>query len=114
MKSLQPILLILLLGLNVIAQEKMPKVAREFRGMWIATVSNLDFPSRPDLTSDQQKAELIKLLDLAAELRMNAVIFQVRSMGDAVYFSELEPSSPFLTGQTGKKLDFDPLKFLID
>jgi uncharacterized lipoprotein YddW (UPF0748 family) len=107
-------LLLLILFSSIASQEKLPKVAREFRGLWIATVSNLDFPSRQDLSAEQQKAELIKLLDLAVELRMNAVIFQVRSMGDAVYLSELEPSSPFLTGQAGKKLDFDPLKFLID
>jgi uncharacterized lipoprotein YddW (UPF0748 family) len=96
------------------AQEKMPKVAREFRGMWIATVANIDFPSAPNLSTEQQKAEIIKLLDLADELKMNAVIFQVRSMGDAVYQSDIEPSSWFLTGQSGKKVVFDPLKFAID
>ena len=114
MKKIIRILLLLFLSLTTFAQEKMPKVAREFRGMWIATVGNLDFPTKRDLTSEQQKAELIKLLDLAAELRMNAVIFQVRSMGDAVYLSEIEPSSPFLKGEAGKKLEFDPLKFLLD
>lgn len=98
----------------VTAQEKLPKIAREFRGMWIATVANLDFPSKPNLTADQQKAELIKLLDLAVELKMNAVVFQVRSMGDAVYFSDIEPSSSFVTGQMGQNLEFDPFKFLID
>ncbi|MBX7172868.1 MAG: family 10 glycosylhydrolase [Pyrinomonadaceae bacterium] len=92
----------------------MPKVAREFRGMWIATVANLDFPSKQNLTAEQQKAELIKLLDLATELRMNAVIFQIRSMGDAVYYSDIEPASPFITGQMGENLPFDPLKFLLD
>lgn len=114
MRRIIIILTIFLLALASIAQEKMPNVAREFRGMWIATVLNLDFPSKQNLTADQQKAELIKLLDLAEELKMNAIIFQVRSMGDAVYFSEIEPASPFLTGELGKKLEFDPLKFLID
>jgi uncharacterized lipoprotein YddW (UPF0748 family) len=96
------------------AQEKLPKPAREFRGMWIATVANLDFPSKKGLPAEQQKTELVALLDLAVELKMNAVVFQVRSMGDAVYLSETEPSSPFVTGVTGKALEFDPLKFLID
>lgn len=114
MRRIAPILLLLLFALTTIAQEKLPKVAREFRGMWIATVGNLDFPSKQNLTADQQKAELISLLDLAVELKMNAVIFQVRSMGDAVYFSEIEPSSSFVTGQMGKKLEFDPLQFLIE
>ena len=92
----------------------MPQVTREFRGMCIATVGNYDFPSAPNLTVDQQKAEIVNLMDLALDLKLNAVIFQVRSMGDAVYQSELEPSSYFLTGQMGKKLEFDPLKFAID
>ncbi|NJM54032.1 MAG: family 10 glycosylhydrolase [Blastocatellia bacterium] len=92
----------------------MPKVAREFRGMWIATVANIDFPSAPNLTVEQQKAEIVNLLNLAGELKMNAVVFQVRPMGDALYQSEIEPSSWFLTNQMGKKLEFDPLKFAID
>ncbi len=100
--------------LSAFAQEKMPKVMREFRGIWIATVANIDFPSATNLTAEQQKTEIINLLDLAAELKMNAVVFQVRPMGDAVYQSEIEPSSWFLTGEMGKKLDFDPLKFAID
>lgn len=106
--------ILFILSFSLLAQEKMPKVAREFRGMWIATVGNLDFPTKQDLTAEQQKAELIKILDLATELRMNAVIFQIRSLGDAVYLSDIEPASPFLTGQMGKKIEFDPLKFLLD
>jgi uncharacterized lipoprotein YddW (UPF0748 family) len=99
---------------SAFTQEKMPKVAREFRGMWIATVANIDFPSAPNLTVEQQKTEIVNLMNLASELKMNAVIFQVRPVGDAVYQSELEPSSWFLTGEMGKKIDFDPLKFAID
>ncbi len=114
MKRITLILLIFLFSAAAAAQEKMPKVAREFRAMWVATVANLDFPTKRDLSAEQQKAELIKLLDLAVELKMNAIVFQVRSMADAVYLSEIEPSSPFLTGQAGKKLEFDPLKFLLD
>lgn len=113
-KLIQIILISLQLSAFVFAQEKLPQVAREFRGMWVATVQNLDFPTKRDLTAEQQKAELVKLVDLAQELKMNAIIFQVRSMGDAVYFSEIEPASPFLTGQLGKKLEFDPLQFLIN
>ncbi len=100
--------------LSAYAQEKMPKISREFRGMWIATVANIDFPSAPNLSAEQQKAEIINLLELAVELRMNAVIFQVRPMADAVYLSDIEPTSYFLSGQMGKKQDFDPLKFAID
>lgn len=115
MKNGLLILTILLCSiLTLSAQEKLPKIQREFRGMWIATVANLDYPSSPNLTADQQKAELVKLMDLAQELKFNAVIFQVSSMRDAMYESEIDPWSEFLTGKMGKKAEFDPLKFAID
>lgn len=114
MKKILLSLSILLISASVFAQEKLPKIQREFRGMWIATVGNLDFPSSPDLTAEQQKAELVKLLDLVQELKMNAVIFQVSSVQDAMYESSISPWSEFLTGKMGKKNDFDPLKFAID
>lgn len=113
-KTIWLILVSLLLSVFSFGQEKMPQVAREFRGMWAATVYNLDFPTKQNLTADQQKAELVKLVDLAEELKLNAIVFQVRSMGDAVYFSEIEPASPFVTGTLGKKAEFDPLQFLIN
>jgi len=100
--------------LLISAQEKLPKIQREFRGMWIATVANLDFPSSPNLTAEQQKTELVKLMDLARELKINAVVYQVSSMRDAMYESETEPWSEFLTGKMGKKNDFDTLKFAIE
>lgn len=86
---------------------------REFRAAWIATVDNVDFPSKKTLTVDEQKAEIIRDLDLARELRLNAIVFQVRPMCDAVYRSEIEPWSEFLTGQMGKPQDFDPLEFVL-
>jgi uncharacterized lipoprotein YddW (UPF0748 family) len=107
-------LFILLIFGNLFSQENLPKIKREFRAMWIATVANIDFPSSPNLSATQQKAEIIKLLDLAGELKFNAVIFQIRPMCDALYESKIEPTSYFLTGQQGKKLEFDPLKFAID
>ncbi len=93
--------------------QELPKVNREFRAVWVATVDNIDFPTRKDLTIEQQKAELIAILDLAKKIRLNAVIFQVRPMTDAVYASKLEPWSEFLTGQMGKPQAFDPLTFLV-
>ena len=90
-----------------------PPVPREFRGVWIATVGNIDWPSRPGLPTDSAQAELLALLDRAAALRLNAVIFQVRPAADALYESKLEPWSQFLTGQMGKAPDpmWDPLAF---
>lgn len=116
MKNGLVILMILWCAVIASAQqgETLPKIQREFRGMWIATVANLDYPSSPNLTAEQQKAELVKLMDLAEELRINAVVFQVSSMRDAVYQSEIDPTSEFLTGKMGGKIEFDPLKFAVE
>jgi len=81
--------------------------------VWIATVDNIDFPSRKNLPINEQKAELLASLELAKKLRLNAVIFQVRPMADALYKSDLEPWSEFLTGKMGRAQSFDPLRFLV-
>jgi uncharacterized lipoprotein YddW (UPF0748 family) len=61
-----------------------PRIAREFRGVWIASVDNIDWPSRPGLAPDVAKRELIALLDHARRSGLNAVILQVRPAGDAL------------------------------
>lgn len=96
--------------------EAIPAPSREFRGVWVATVSNIDFPSRRDLTAEQQKAELLAILDRAARLNLNAVVFQVRPACDALYNSSLEPWSEYLTGAMGKPPEpfYDPLAFLVE
>jgi len=98
---------------NLTAAENPPPLKREFRGVWVATVSNIDWPSKPGLPADEQKQELIAILDKAVELRLNAVIFQVRPMADALYESKLEPWSSFLTGEMGKSPGYDPLLFAV-
>jgi uncharacterized lipoprotein YddW (UPF0748 family) len=92
-----------------------PCPPREFRAAWIATVANIDWPSRPGLPVAQQKAELLSLLDRAAQLHFNAVFFQVRPLSDAVYASAIEPWSEFLTGRQGLAPQpwYDPLAFAI-
>jgi uncharacterized lipoprotein YddW (UPF0748 family) len=92
-----------------------PKVEREFRGAWVATVGNIDWPSKKDLSTAEQKAELIAILDQAAKLKMNAIIFQVRPACDALYVSKIEPWSEYLTGEQGKAPQplYDPLAFVI-
>ncbi|MCA1609194.1 MAG: family 10 glycosylhydrolase, partial [Acidobacteria bacterium] len=90
-----------------------PGIPREFRAAWIATVSNIDFPSRKSLAPDEQKRELLEILTLAERLRLNVLIFQVRPMTDAVYRSSIEPWSEFLTGEMGRGQHFDPLEFLV-
>lgn len=110
------ILIILILFSSFISAnaQTLPKIEREFRAVWIATVDNIDFPTKKTLSVAEQKDELIKDLELAKSLKMNAVIFQVRPMADAVYESKIEPWSEFLTGQMGKSQPFDPLKFIIE
>ncbi len=92
-----------------------PPPVREFRGAWVATVGNIDWPSKRGLPVAEQKAELISLLDRAAGLKLNAVIFQVRPACDAMYASKLEPWSEFLTGTMGQAPEpfYDPLALAI-
>ena len=92
-----------------------PPPAREFRGVWLVTVANIDWPSKPGLPVAQQKAELISLLDRAAQLKFNAVLFQVRPVCDAFYASPLEPWSEYLTGTQGRAPEpfYDPLALAI-
>lgn len=86
---------------------------REFRGAWIATVHNIDWPSKNNLSAAEQKAELISILDRAVELKLNAIILQVRSECDALYASSIEPWAPWLTGTMGQSPGYDPLAFAI-
>jgi uncharacterized lipoprotein YddW (UPF0748 family) len=89
-----------------------PNPPREFRAAWVATVGNIDWPSRKGLSSEQQQKELVAILDQLVALKLNAVIFQVRPMCDALYASKLEPWSEFLTGTLGKAPEplYDPLE----
>lgn len=92
-----------------------PSLRREFRGAWVASVANIDWPSKPGLTAWQQQAELIAILDRAVELRLNAVLLQVRPAADALYASTLEPWSAYLTGVEGRPPQpyYDPLTFAV-
>ena len=86
---------------------------REFRGAWVATVYNLDWPSKAGLPAAQQQAELRAILDRAAELKLNAILLQVRPSADALYRSDKEPWSAVLTGQQGAAPGYDPLEFAV-
>ena len=76
-----------------------PAVAREFRAAWVATVANINWPSKPGLSTEVQQQEAIALLDFLQNHNFNAVIFQVRPQADALYNSSLEPWSYYLTGE---------------
>jgi len=92
-----------------------PAIPREFRAAWVATVDNIDWPSSRTLTPDQQRSEMIHILDTAVSLRLNAIIFQVRPACDALYDSKLEPWSEYLTGRQGRAPSpyYDPLEFAV-
>ncbi|MDX3535121.1 family 10 glycosylhydrolase [Streptomyces sp. MB09-01] len=83
--------------------------AADFRGMWIASVSNVDWPSASGLSAGRQRTELLRLLDAAVARRLNAVILQVRPAADAFWPSKLEPWSQWLTGEQGVDPGWDPL-----
>lgn len=88
----------------------------EFRGVWIATVDNIDWPRKNQYDVENQKAEFIRQLDMHKANGMNAVIVQVRPASDAFYPSQYEPWSQWLTGKQGKPPVpyYDPLQFTID
>lgn len=88
---------------------------REFRGVWVATVTNIDWPSRPGLTADQQKQELIGLMEQHKKTGMNAIMLQVRPAADAFYLKSREPWSQWLMGRQGiaPAPGYDPLEFAI-
>ncbi|MBV2143876.1 glycoside hydrolase family 10 protein [Falsochrobactrum sp. TDYN1] len=98
----------------------MPLDCDMFHASWIATVLNLDWPSKlsSGIEDDEervkrQKQELMRLFDEASEHGINAVIFQVSPAADAFYKSDYLPWSSYLTGRLGKYPGFDPLQFAI-
>ncbi len=109
-------LLGLICYLNLTAQPSLTnKNVFEFRGVWVATVVNIDWPSKAGLSNDLQKKEFIDLLEMHQKNGMNAIIMQVRPAGDALYPSTLEPWSEYLTGKQGLPPSpfYDPLQFMI-
>ena len=93
-----------------------PPLLREFRGAWVAAVANIDWPSRKGLPVAEQKAEIVRIVEAAQALNLNALIVQVRPAADALYASSIEPWSEYLTGEEGRAPDplYDPLRTWID
>ncbi len=93
-----------------------PPVMREFRGLWVATVANIDWPSKPGESTWDQQRELLAILDKAVSLNMNAIVLQIRPGADAFYASPYEPWSQFLTGRQGRAPEpmWDPLQFAVE
>ena len=93
---------------------KIAKERKEMRGIWVATVLNIDWPSKKGLSIESQKQEFIKILDNVKEWNMNAVFVQIKPVGDAFYPSKFSPWSEYLTGKQGENPGYDPLKFMIE
>ena len=84
------------------------------RAAWVASVSNLNFPTRPGLPVQTQREQIRRIVAAAADCGLNALMVQVRPEGDALYRSELEPWSRYLTGVQGKAPGYDPLQTFIE
>ncbi len=91
-------------------------VQGEFRGIWVSTVMNLDYPSAPGADVEKLKEEADYLLDNAKSMGMNAIVLQVRPCGDAIYPSELYPWSAYISGEQGvaPEKGFDPLEYWVE
>jgi len=116
MRSFLPLYILFTLGgilfsSGIFAQYK----KREMRGVWIATVANIDWPTQKGNT-EAQKKELLQMLDSLRSCHINTIIFQTRPTADAFYHSSIEPWSAYLTGEQGKAPSpfYDPLEFLIE
>ncbi len=111
---LRNVILILLLIIPAnLKSQVYPKY--EMRALWVATVANIDWPSSPHLSVEDQKIEMVSLLDLMKENNLNTVVLQIRPCADAFYNSSIEPWSQWLTGEQGKPPEpfYDPLEFVI-
>ena len=112
-----PSTLPLLIGLT--AAELPPPEPREFRAAWVATVANIDWPSKPGLSAQVQRTEALAMLDRARQIGLNALILQVRPSADAIYPSALEPWTEYLSGEQGRgpwlegEAPWDPLAFWV-
>ena len=118
-KNFFAIVLFVLISARTLAQAVVatdslrPLPKREFRGVWIATVSNLDWPQNARGTAESQQRDLVNQLNAHQQAGINAIMFQVRPAADAFYAKSREPWSKYLTGKQGETPDYDPLQFAI-
>jgi uncharacterized lipoprotein YddW (UPF0748 family) len=115
--TIYALLSLIIITPTILYAQSTSKIApkREFRGVWVATVANIDWPSKPGLSPDQQKQELIGILEMHKANGMNAILLQVRPAADAFYAKSREPWSQWLMGRQGVSPGpgYDPLAFAI-
>ena len=116
MKKWLFILFITSLSACQLLKTKSPPPKTEFRGVWIASVANIDWPQSGQDSWERQKTSYLEILDFYQDLNFNAVILQIRTAGDAFYPTELAPWSRYLTGTEGEPplTNEDPLEWLIE
>lgn len=90
------------------------KSRKEFRGVWVASVGNIDWPSKKGLSVEQQKKEYITILENIKNWNMNAVVVQIKPTSDSFYPSKYSPWSEYLSGKQGTDPGYDPLKFMVE
>jgi uncharacterized lipoprotein YddW (UPF0748 family) len=96
------------------SEKYVQKNKRYLRGVWVATVANIDWPTGRGLSVEQQKQEMIKILDDTKAHNLNTIVFQVRPTADAFYRSDYEPYSYWITDEQGKNPGYDPLQFVVE
>lgn len=108
------LLLLIITGCGTL-KTTVPHPTEEFRGVWIATVANIDWPERPSDSWQKKQQDFLEILNYYKKLRFNAILVQVRTAGDAFYPSKLSPWSRYLTGKEGDMgdLNSDPLAWMI-
>ncbi len=112
------ITILLFLPLIIVSADTdtMVKTDRDLRGVWVASVVNIDYPSKPAADAAALKSEALAILDNTADMGLNAVFLQVRPTADALYKSNYFPWSKYLTGTQGTMPSdgFDPLQFWVE
>ncbi len=101
---------------NYVSVSNAQTYSESFRGIWVASVFSLHYPSKATTDEASLKADAISILDNAKEMGFNAVVLQVRPSNDALYSSKLYPWSKYLTGKEGvaPANGFDPLTFFVE
>lgn len=115
MKSTFILSCLLFVALFPVLRGQNPLPSAEMRGVWVATINNIDWPSSPSLSPDRQRVEFDSLLDVLKGMGFNAVFVQVRPCGDAIYQTQNAPWSKYLTGKQGVAPEplYDPLEYMV-
>ena len=115
---MRKIIFMMLIAMVVMAYAKTVDAPKqEFRGVWLSTVANIDWPQDKNDSEAKKQADLIKYMDTLKASGINAVLFQVRPACDAMYKSDIEPWSYWFSGTQGEGPSadslWDPLEFAI-